>query len=549
MKNKLILLAVIIACFIPTFVAINSYNRTQNAPVDNDNAISVSIDDINGRNFTLEKQEDGDEADRLIQYFLGLSDRSQKIVAIPDSLMSTKPFKVSVMSQLRREDFEFYFSPDPSTNYFVNSKGNAYKMTEEDATSFITSKYAESLYDDSTVPTLTLAETKTVAPDSATWKYKNYTGTYVEADTSEMVSEESEIYSVEGGLDIGFDIRPDYSSVKIVEVGTEATLYDGTIDNMSIFTLTSSKSVTVNITAVWYEDPSRSYCGEMTYSFIADVLAPAEFYLGMTTVESGKFTAVTALNVTDPSKIEFSSAMDITPEVKFYDIGDNTAIGLIPIHVDIPTGLYTLSFKYGGITQNTILTVENPGVKISYYSVAEDVVARCRSREALDQFENAARDIFSHSEPKIYFSGSFLEGVTGASLQRGFARDVYLNGSATVTYRNNGVDYAAAWDLEVVACNNGVVCYAGTLDYAGNIVVIDHGIGLKTWYYNLGEILVKTGDTVEKGERIGTTGMTGFTGLNGVHIAMSVGSTFVSPYDTWADSPVAGKIIIAKIDE
>ena len=68
--------------------------------------------------------------------------------------------------------------------------------------------------------------------------------------------------------------------------------------------------------------------------------------------------------------------------------------------------------------------------------------------------------------------------------------------------------------------------------YAGNMVVIEHGYGLKTWYYNLG-----------------TTGQTGFTGEVGAHIAMSVGSTFVSPYDTWQDSTDHGKVVIAKIDE
>jgi murein DD-endopeptidase MepM/ murein hydrolase activator NlpD len=95
-----------------------------------------------------------------------------------------------------------------------------------------------------------------------------------------------------------------------------------------------------------------------------------------------------------------------------------------------------------------------------------------------------------------------------------------------------------------------LVCYSGYLDYAGYIVVIDHGLGLKTWYYNMGsDVTVSIGDRVERGQKIGVTGDSGFTGSNGVHVAMSVGSQFVSPYDTWQDSPVAGKIVIAKVDE
>ena len=111
------------------------------------------------------------------------------------------------------------------------------------------------------------------------------------------------------------------------------------------------------------------------------------------------------------------------------------------------------------------------------------------------------------------------------------------------------MDYSADAGLDVMACNKGEVVYAGELDYAGNIIVIEHGYGLKTWYYNLGSVTVSVGDIVEKGQGIGTTGFSGFTGQNGAHIAMSVGSAFVSPYDTWEDSQFAGKVVIAKIDE
>ena len=548
MKNKLIIILVVLLCFIPTVIAVVSFNKTQNAPVDSSNAVSISISDINNKQYILEKKEDGDEADQLISYFLGLAEKSQKIVALPDAIMTQKFFKVTISTPVRDESYEFYFSIDPSTNYFISPSGHYYKISEADATEFITSPYAECIYDNSTIPALTISGTATVTPDYATWKYKNYTGTYVEADTADLVSNTQETYSVEGGLDLEFDIVPDLSSVKVVD-SDGSVLYEGSINNLSIFTITSSKTVTVTVTAKWYEDTARSFCGELNYSFTSNVLAPAEFFLGLTSVESGKFTAITALNVTDPAAIEFSTTMPGTTAPLFYSIGDNTAVALLPVPIDTATGHYTLSFKYGGITQDTIIAVKNGGEKVSYYTVPEATIATYRSKAAIDQFEKAAKDIMSHSESTRYFSGYFSQGITGAQLQRGFGRDIYLNGSNTPAYRNNGIDYACNVDTSVTACNAGVVCYAGSLDYTGNIVVIDHGLGLKTWYYNMGSISVSVGDKVARGDKIGTTGRTGFTGSNGVHIAMSVGSQFVSPYDTWQDSEIAGKVVIAKVDE
>lgn len=81
------------ACLIPSAVAYSSYHRTQNAPVDENTAVSVSIDDINGRNYTLTKDTDGESAEQMIKYFLGTIQNAQSIVALPDSLMGEKFFK------------------------------------------------------------------------------------------------------------------------------------------------------------------------------------------------------------------------------------------------------------------------------------------------------------------------------------------------------------------------------------------------------------------------------------------------------------------------
>ncbi len=550
MKNKIFLVILLIVCLIPSAVAVASYRNTQNAPVDENNAVTISIDDINGRNYTLTKEQEGDEADTLIDYFLGLKQKAQSIVALPDSLMGEKCFHVSLSTSVGKKDsFEFYFSPDPSTNYFVASDGSAYKMDEEDAKTFITTQYAESIYDNSTIPTLTLSGKHVVQPDNGTWQYKNFTGEYVDADVTALVFANEESYELEGGLNLTFDLDPDLCEVDILS-SDGRVLYDQTLASLSTFQMEDTGEVNITITAKWYDDPSRTFCGTLEYRFTSFVIAPAEFYLGMAAVESGKFTAITALNVTKPENIQVTSTMETFIQPKFYAIEGNRAVALLPIDPDTPSGLYNLSFTYGSTVQDTMLTVEHPGEKISTYTVPQATVATYRTNAAVEEFVNLTKTLAEKGSSTKHFSGSFLQGPNGNyTLLRGFARDIYLNGSATVTYRNNGVDYQAAAGAEIPAWNAGEVVYAGSLTYTGNIVVVEHGFGLKTWYYNMGSVKVSVGDQVEKGTVIGTAGSTGFTGTTGVHIAMSVGETFVSPYDTWADSPIAAKVIIAKIDE
>ena len=547
MKNKFIAAIVAAACLIPSGVAYASYQRTQNAPVDVNNAVSISIDDVNGKNFTLVKEREGDAADRLIEYFLTVRNRAQALSALPDSLTEEQFFKVRIAAPIKDVTYEYYFSTDPTTCYFVAPDGTSYKMNEEDAEAFITTEYAESLYHEAAMPTLTLSRTVDVTPDEASWLYKNYTGDYVEADVSEMVYPNIETYDIEGGLDIAFDLDPDFCSVKISDT-SGGVLFDGQLDTISEFSLNATRTVYVEVTAKWYQDAVRSFYGTLTYDFSSTVTAPAEFYLGMTEVQAGRFTAITAMNVPKAENISFSSNLPDSPAPFFYQENENAAVALLPIGIDTPDGVYELTFEYGATTARVPLTVINYGFAPVSYNVYDSVVQATRNSAALTQFEAASAEIMAQGSATRYFSGYFLEGVEG-TIKMGFGREVYLNNSAEPVYRNNGVDYATDADEPVAACNKGQVVYVGTLDYAGNIIVVEHGYGLKTWYYNLGTVAVSVGDMVERGQYLGTAGMSGFIGFNGVHIAMSVGSSFVCPYDTWADSEIAGKVIIARIDE
>ena len=547
MKKKLLIALVVLLCFIPTVVAISSYHKTQTSPVSDKTAVAVTISDLNGKSVTLDKETDEEEANRMIDLFLKTKKRAQPIVSLPDSLNQEKCFNVTVSTRIRGDAAEYYYSTDPKACYMKAADGTVYQLNEEDASAFITTVYAESLYEASAIPVLTLGGAQAVIPDDATWNYKNYAGEYIGKDVTGQTVNETETYELEGGLNLAFETDPDYTRVVIGADGGKI-LYDAGLDGLSTLQLDSSKQVTVDVTAKWYEDPARTFSGQTNYRFKAYVSAPADFFLGMTKVEAGKFTAITATSVTKPETITVTSTMDVNYPVTFYPAGDMTAVGLLAVDSDTPTGLYTITLTYGTTKKDLVLSVENEGEKVSYYSLDEAVIDACRSDAALGEFETKSKELMAKGSEMRYFSGSFLQ-CDAYTFLRGFGRDVYLNYRETPTYRNNGIDYAANPGLDVLAWNAGEVVFAGSLTYTGNMVVIEHGYGLKTWYYNMGSTEVSVGDVVTKGQRIGTTGCTGFTGSNGVHIAMSVGEAFVSPYDTWADSEVAAKVILAKIDE
>jgi murein DD-endopeptidase MepM/ murein hydrolase activator NlpD len=85
---------------------------------------------------------------------------------------------------------------------------------------------------------------------------------------------------------------------------------------------------------------------------------------------------------------------------------------------------------------------------------------------------------------------------------------------------HSGVDYRAPIGTPVYAANAGTVKLAKSLFFSGNLVLIDHGLGLFTQYAHLSEIRVVPGQRVEKGEQIGLSGVTGR--VNGPHLHWGV---------------------------
>jgi murein DD-endopeptidase MepM/ murein hydrolase activator NlpD len=76
---------------------------------------------------------------------------------------------------------------------------------------------------------------------------------------------------------------------------------------------------------------------------------------------------------------------------------------------------------------------------------------------------------------------------------------------------HSGVDVAGPTGAPVVAPADGVVTLAASSPFTleGNLLMIDHGMGLNSAFLHLSKIDVKAGDIVRQGQRVGSIGATG----------------------------------------
>jgi murein DD-endopeptidase MepM/ murein hydrolase activator NlpD len=96
---------------------------------------------------------------------------------------------------------------------------------------------------------------------------------------------------------------------------------------------------------------------------------------------------------------------------------------------------------------------------------------------------------------------------------------------------HSGVDVAAGAGATVVAPADGIVILAGPPAFSleGNLVIVDHGMGLNSSFLHLSRVDVREGQQVRQGQPIGTVGATGRATGPHLHWGMKWGDARIDP--------------------
>lgn len=219
---------------------------------------------------------------------------------------------------------------------------------------------------------------------------------------------------------------------------------------------------------------------------------------------------------------------------------------------DFPAGnLSAIDFRFGAVTAALAGTVplQVGGEYIAMY--ADDPLELVQDTK--DDFEEI-RSMLDEMVSSI--STTITQAVQAnqleANLQAQKAREekarlaqavIWPTGSKVITssfgYRSDpfkgvsayhsGIDIAGSIGDPIYAAMGGVVTSADQMSARGKYIIIKHDNGLETWYMHLNGMNVSAGDTVRKGEQIGTLGNTGRSTGPHLHFQIVKGNKPVNP--------------------
>lgn len=121
----------------------------------------------------------------------------------------------------------------------------------------------------------------------------------------------------------------------------------------------------------------------------------------------------------------------------------------------------------------------------------------------------------------------FVNPLPGARVGDGFGEQTPLQGTVRA---HNGIDLVAPRGTPVQAAAAGTVELATSQRGYGNLVVIDHGAGYKTYYAHLDSIEVERGQLIRPTQTIGTVGSSGWATFVHLHFEVWYEDAPTSPH-------------------
>ncbi|WP_418764408.1 M23 family metallopeptidase [Mailhella sp.] len=239
---------------------------------------------------------------------------------------------------------------------------------------------------------------------------------------------------------------------------------------------------------------------------------------------------------------------DFLPEIMARDLAGNETSSRLLVHalnrnyrsdtLNIPESF--LNFKAGELAQ----LCPEESTPLSQYLCSNNKVRESNDATLIKVAADPA-----NVSPRFFWSGSFRR-LPRSAVKANFGDfRTYVDGNRQKIDEQThmGLDLASVAHAEVPASQNGRVVWVDYLGIHGNMILIDHGMGLMTQYSHLSEYGVKVGDMVKAGQIIGRTGTSGLAGGDHLHFGVLVGGVPVQPLE-WLDSSWVKNNITSRIN-
>ncbi|MBR0451536.1 MAG: M23 family metallopeptidase [Oscillospiraceae bacterium] len=253
---------------------------------------------------------------------------------------------------------------------------------------------------------------------------------------------------------------------------------------------------------------------------------PTEFHLSRTEMVQGSGVAVIGTNVSGEVS---ATAPGVIDTINFTVDDKGYAQALLSSTFRCSPGEYECIVSYNGEKIVLPFTVTEGTYTVQHLTISTSTAAATVGNdEAMADYNGMIAATNLIWTPERYYEDNFIMPVNGP-ITTEFGLYRYTNGSSTPS-RHVGLDIAEDEGTPVQAAASGIVVVSRWVGTTGYSVCIDHGYGVRSYYYHMSALTAEVGDFVEQGQEIGKVGQTGYASGPHVHFNIMVGDNSINPW-------------------
>ena len=256
---------------------------------------------------------------------------------------------------------------------------------------------------------------------------------------------------------------------------------------------------------------------------------------------TGKYGLDLLINFSHNSKIERLERTNTVLETRLHEMSNKikTIGNKIDIVANMDDELRTLlglekisedvrNVGIGGSNYEIDLTDEVSGFDQNF-ELGQQLMELARFEREVKLEHNSYEDLYStfyHKQDSIAYLPALrplLKGVVSSKF------GMRIHPVLKVRRHHDGLDFSAKKGTPVYATADGTIKHAARNGGYGNMVIIAHKYGFETRYGHLNKYVVRTGQNVKRGDKIGEVGNTGLTTASHLHYEVKHKGKVVDP--------------------
>ncbi|MBP7175458.1 MAG: M23 family metallopeptidase [Thermoclostridium sp.] len=494
----------------------------------------ISISDSNGNCSTITDENE------IVTYIEAINTALQIDLASHGATLTEYRFVLEGNKPKHSKEFSLFLDESlENRNLYVRTETELKRINDDYFNAFLTKPVFEPVYPFRSPPQVTLqydSHDFKLNPGSYQWKFKKTDLKYYEAmdEQPDSNGDIGLILTIAGGLPAIVDadtpaaVKWTFLQNDQEVFSMESTQTEAPADNTPNNPLPLPEGTYQCLLELrWPESQDTDYYGKAQYLFDALVDNPPEINISSVKTYPGELLVISAEYVNADEEVTIQTEVDFKPNV--FNLGAKKVI-LLPVSYHHKANkTYSVQVTAGQVSETFQVEVLDKEFKIQYLTIDKQVAAATRNDESAREVTEKIAPLRPVCDDEKYWEGAFIQPVEGGRVRPAdFGKRRYVN-EAPTSYRHNGLDIAHNQGEPVKAANHGRVLFADHMIGTGNTVIIEHGYGLKSWYYHMVSLNTKTGDMVHKGDIIGLVGSTGFSTGPHLHFAISVNNVYVNP--------------------